>query len=399
VCGNTRLELVLDLGTQFLTGVFPKTIDESITSGPLQLVKCCGELSCGLVQLAHSYALAEMYGDNYGYRSGLNASMVTHLQSKVERIKTLVDFAPGDVAIDIGSNDATTLRAYPDGLTLIGVDPTGNKFQKFYPAHIELVADFFPSPALANLLAGRKAKVVTSFSMFYDLEDPLTFMAQVRDVLADDGIWVFEQSYMPAMLRTNSFDTVCHEHLEFYGLSQIKWMADKVGLQIIDCEFNAVNGGSFSVTVRKATNSAVPDAIARILHEEKIAGLETLQPYLEFADRAASARDDINRFVDNARAQSKRISALGASTKGNVLLQYCGLNADRLNFVGEVNSEKFGCVTPGSWIPIIPQDELLVNAPDYLLVLPWHFRSFFVGAPAFAGRELLFPLPALELVG
>lgn len=398
MCGNTRLELVLDLGMQFLTGVFPKGRDESITYGPLQLVKCSGEAFCGLLQMAHSYNLGEMYGDNYGYRSGLNASMVVHLQNKVERIKKLIELAPGDVVIDIGSNDATTLRAYSEDLTLIGVDPTGRKFQSFYPAHVELISDFFPSTALAKVLSGRKAKVVTSFSMFYDLEDPLTFMAQVRDVLSDDGIWVFEQSYMPAMLQTNSFDTVCHEHLEFYGLSQVKWMADKAGFQIIDCEFNNVNGGSFSVTVKKTTDGFLTDSIFNVLKEEKTAGLDTLAPYLNFADRTAAARDALNRFFDEARRKGKRISALGASTKGNVLLQYCGLNADQIDFVGEVNPEKFGCVTPGSWIPIIPQDELLAHAPDYVLVLPWHFKPFFTSLPAFRGRNLVFPLPELNVV-
>lgn len=399
VCGNGRLESVLDLGTQVLTGVFPKAYDASITSGPLQLVKCCGETACGLVQLAHSYDLGEMYGDNYGYRSGLNAHMVAHLQRKVERIKTLVELKPGDVVIDIGSNDSTTLRAYPDDLTLIGVDPTGTKFLDFYPQHVQLVPDFFPSTSLTSLLANRKAKVVTSFSMFYDLEDPLTFMAHVHDALTDDGVWVFEQSYMPAMLKTNSFDTVCHEHLEFYGLSQIKWMTDRVGLQILGCEFNNINGGSFSVSVRKATDNSLPKSIAKVLHDEKVEDLDTMRPYLAFADRTASARDDINHFVDGARANGKSISALGASTKGNVLLQYCGLDASRIDFVGEVNPEKYGCVTPGTWIPIISQTELLKQSPDYLLVLPWHFKSFFTDLAAFKQRSLVFPLPELEIIG
>jgi NDP-4-keto-2,6-dideoxyhexose 3-C-methyltransferase len=252
ICGNTHLEPVLDLGEQMLTGVFPKTVDAQVTSGPLRLVKCTGEDACGLVQLAHSYSLSEMYGENYGYRSGLNASMVRHLHAKVARIQSRIALQSGDLVIDIGSNDSTTLRAYDSaGLTLVGVDPTGIKFKEYYPEHIGLIPDFFSARLVKEQFPGRRARVITSFSMFYDLEAPMDFMRNIYEILADDGIWVFEQSYMPFMLDTNSYDTVCHEHLEFYGLHQIKWMTDRVGLKIVDVEFNDVNGGSFSVTVMK----------------------------------------------------------------------------------------------------------------------------------------------------
>lgn len=400
ICGNAQLEQVLDLGEQMLTGVFPKNRDEAVTTGPLQLVKCTGsDDCCGLLQLAHSYDLGEMYGDNYGYRSGLNASMVAHLQRKVARIRTLVDLAPGDLVIDIGSNDSTTLRAYeqPD-LTLVGVDPTGAKFREFYPGHVSLIPDFFSASLVKEQFPELQAKVVTSFSMFYDLPEPMSFMRQVHEVLADDGIWVFEQSYMPLMLKTNSYDTVCHEHLEFYALRQIQWMAERVGFRILDVEFNDVNGGSFSVTVAKADKEhATEPSVQRILDEEDAAGLHTLQPYRDFAQRVASSRDALRTFIAKAKAAGKRVAALGASTKGNVLLQYCNLDANDIEAVGEVNAEKFGVLTPGSFIPIVPETELLASEPDYLIVLPWHFRSFFEKSPAFKGHRLVYPLPELEI--
>lgn len=398
ICGNSELAPVLDLGEQMLTGVFPAERDADVTVGPLRLVKCVGgEETCGLLQLEHSYDLGEMYGDNYGYRSGLNASMVAHLGRKVERIAGLVSLDPGDLVVDIGSNDSTTLRAYSQpGLTLVGIDPTGTKFRKYYPDHVELIPDFFSSRLLHERFPGRKAKVVTSFSMFYDLPAPMDFMRQVAEVLADDGIWVFEQSYMPLMLETNSYDTVCHEHLEFYALRQIKWMADRVGLRIVDVEFNDVNGGSFSVTVAKG-EGALPAPVQKILDDEDAAGLSTLEPYRAFEERVRRTRDELLAFVDEARAGGKTVAALGASTKGNVLLQYCGLGEDRIGAVGEVNPEKFGCFTPGTWIPIVPERELLGESPDYLIVLPWHFRRFFEQSPAFAGTRLVFPLPNLEV--
>lgn len=401
ICGNTQLETVLDLGEQMLTGVFPKEKNAQVTTGPLRLVKCTGDDQvCGLLQMEHSYDLAEMYGENYGYRSGLNASMVRHLHDKVDRILSLVTLRDGDLVVDIGSNDSTTLRAYPaEGPVLVGIDPTGPKFQSYYPPHVHLIPEFFSSALLKARFPEKKAKVVTSFSMFYDLEDPLAFMREIHEVLADDGIWVFEQSYMPTMLETNSYDTVCHEHLEFYALRQIKWMADRVGLKILDVEFNDVNGGSFSITVSKAGgNSDTLPLVQNLLDEEYKKELHTLKPYLAFAERVLQTRRDLLDFIDAAKAAGKTVAALGASTKGNVLLQYCGLTTAQVQSVGEVNPEKFGCYTPGTWLPIIPEQDLLSGKPDFVIVLPWHFRQFFIHNKKLAGVNLVFPLPKVEVV-
>jgi NDP-4-keto-2,6-dideoxyhexose 3-C-methyltransferase len=399
ICENSSLEPVLDLGQQALTGVFPRHKDSTITVGPLRLVKCAGDESvCGLLQLEHTYDLDEMYGDNYGYRSGLNASMVAHLHEKVANILRQVTVRNGDIVLDIGSNDATTLRAYPfEGPTLVGVDPTGKKFQQYYPSHIRLIPDFFSAVLFEQYFPGQKAKVVTSFSMFYDLEAPISFMEQIHEILADDGIWVFEQSYMPAMLATNSYDTVCHEHLEFYSLRQIKWMCDRVGFVIRDVEFNDVNGGSFSVTVAKGKTTKLSSKVQAILDEEKTNGLDTLKPYRLFAENVAQSKTKLLAFIHSAKSSGRSIAALGASTKGNVLLQYCGFTEKEVSSVGEVNSEKFDCFTPGTWIPIIPEAELLENPPDYLLVLPWHFRRYFEGSAKFNKLNLVFPLPTLTV--
>lgn len=398
ICGNTHLECVLDLGEQMLTGVFPRERGAQVTVGPLRLVKCVGGgETCGLLQMEHSYDLGEMYGENYGYRSGLNASMVKHLQAKVARIRSMVTLNPGDLVVDIGSNDSTTLQAYPKDLDLVGVDPTGVKFHQYYPPHIKLIPDFFGAALIQARYPGRKAKVVTSFSMFYDLEAPMDFMRQVHEVLADDGIWVFEQSYMPTMLATNSYDTVCHEHLEFYALKQIQWMAERVGFRILDVEFNDVNGGSFSITVAKKLGGEVMvPSVQKILDDERAQGLDTLVPYQQFVERVEQTRKALLEFIAQAKAQGKTVAALGASTKGNVLLQYCGLTDKEIQFVGEVNPDKFGAYTPGSWIPIISEDELLQKGIDYLLVLPWHFRAFFEGSAKLSQATLVFPLPTLS---
>jgi NDP-4-keto-2,6-dideoxyhexose 3-C-methyltransferase len=401
ICGNKELAEVLDLGVQALTGVFPQSKSQKVTSGPLRLVKCMGDDVCGLLQLQHSYDLSEMYGLNYGYRSGLNKSMVDHLHGKVRAILPRVQLSADSLVIDIGSNDSTTLQAYPNTVgNLVGIDPTGIKFGHYYPPHIKLIADFFSASRVRDAYGSKKAVVVTSFSMFYDLEEPLAFMQDVFDSLDDEGVWVFEQSYMPTMLSQNSYDTVCHEHLEYYGLKQIQWMAKRVGLTIVDVEFNDVNGGSFSVIAAKTGSRQARSAksIEGLLDTERQLGLDTLQPYVEFAARTRESRDALVGFVDSAIRQGKSVSALGASTKGNVVLQYCGFDETKIRQVGEVNETKFGCFTPGSLIPIVPEADLLKAGPDHLLVLPWHFRYFFEKLASLKGRNLLFPLPTLESV-
>lgn len=401
ICGNTNLVQVLDLGEQMLTGVFPRTRDAQVTAGPLRLLKCLGEQACGLLQLAHSYDLDEMYGDNYGYRSGLNASMVRHLHTKVERVLRRVSLRAGDLVVDVGANDGTTLGAYPEsiGADLLGIDPTGAKFRRYYKTHVDLCADFFTADTLRKLRPGKSVRVLTSFSMFYDLEAPMVFMQDVHDVLADDGVWVFEQSYMPTMLDALSYDTVCHEHLEYYALKQVKWMADRVGFTIVDIQFNDVNGGSFSITAAKSTSGMSESSkVAHIIADEKARGLDTLAPFDDFARRTAQSRDELRAFVNRANAEGRTIAALGASTKGNVLLQYCGITTDDIVEVGEVNPDKFGALTPGTFLPIRAENEVLAHGHDYHLVLPWHFRRHFLANPAYEGRMLVFPLPTLQLV-
>ena len=403
MCGNSELIPVVDLGEQYLTGLFPrKESATALTKGPLQLVKChAANDACGLLQLAHDYDLNELYGEGYGYRSGLNPSMVRHLHGKVERIRNTVSLRPGDLVVDIGSNDGTTLGAYPDSLLLVGFDPTGEKFRRFYASHVNLIPDFFSSRLLSGAYPGRKAKVVTSFSMFYDLESPLDFAREVAGVLdPDEGIWVFEQSYMPLMLERNAYDTICHEHLEYYGLRQIVWLSERAGLKIVDVELNDVNGGSFSVTAAPAgSRYASGDAIVeRLLAEEEASGLAGLAPYRAFFNRIEENRRSLREFVSRVRREGKRLCGLGASTKGNVLLQYCGFTADDIEAIGDVNPDKFGAVTPGTWIPIRNEISVLESGPDFLLVLPWHFRDFFLRNSALTGRSLVFPLPRLEIV-
>ena len=406
ICGNNDLFPILNLGEQALTGIFPKSRDQRITSAPLELVKCQERGSgggCGLVQLRHSFGLSEMYGESYGYRSGLNRSMVEHLRNKVKTILSRISVSQGDLVIDIGSNDSTLLQAYPHDLVLVGIDPTGSKFEEYYPDHVQLIPDFFSSHLVDTRFGGKKARIITSIAMFYDLEAPIDFVEQIYHTLSDDGVWVFEQSYLPTMLETNSYDTICHEHLEYYRLKQIKWIMDKVGFKIIDIESNMVNGGSFSVTVAKQ-NSHYPEAepiVEDMLKEEICRELDTEKPYLEFKQRVYSHREQLLHLLEESKHDGKKIFGYGASTKGNVVLQFCDLTENDIPYIAEVNSDKFGSFTPGNNIPIISEEEARAMKPDCFMVLPWHFKESIIKRErAFleGGGELLFYLPQLELV-
>jgi len=402
ICGNTDLVPVVDLGEQYLTGVFPLNKTENLTKGPLKLVKCNGgEECCGLLQLKHSYDLNELYGNNYGYRSGLNASMVQHLHSKVEEILEQVTLNPGDLVVDIGSNDGTTLARFPKHLQLVGVDPTGEKLGTYYGKHIDLIPDFFSSDLITSSYPGKKAKVITSFSMFYDLEDPIDFACQVAGILdPNEGIWVLEQCYMPLMVERTAYDTICHEHLEYYGLKQIVWLMDKAGLKVVDVELNDVNGGSFSIVVahQKSKHNDFNNAVERLIASENSKGFSSLDPFKLFAHRIKENSYLLQDFVRQANKEGKRICGIGASTKGNVVLQYCSFGPSDIECIGDVNPDKYGSLTPGTWIPIKDEKDVLVTNPDYLLVLPWHYREFFTKSLAFKGRNLVFPLPSLEII-
>jgi len=401
VSGKKDLLTVLNLGHQSLTGVFPKSADEPVTVGPLELV---WSPDSGLLQLKHSYEPSEMYGDNYGYRSGLNQSMVDHLANKVRYLERLAMPASGDVVLDIGSNDATALKAYSiDGLNRIGIDPTGRKFAEYYPPEIKLVPDFF-SAAAYRTAARKPAKIITSIAMFYDLENPIQFAREIESVLADDGVWHFEQSYMPSMLRTNSYDTICHEHIEYYSLGVVAKILDAAGMKLVDVVMNTVNGGSFAVTAAKASNKSLKvnrTVIDWLLEQEDRMGLNTPRPFRDFEERVFRHRDDLVRLVRALVADGKKVFGYGASTKGNVMLQFCGFSSADIPVIAEVNREKFGRVTPGTYIPIVSEEEARAMNPDYFIVLPWHFKDGILRREKeylACGGKFIFPFPEIEII-
>lgn len=405
ICGSPDLTPIVSLGDQCLTGVFPRPGDPDVTRGPLDLVKCTGgSTACGLVQLRHTYNKSEMYGAGYGYRSSLNRSMVNHLRDKAEAIQRMVSLAEGDFVVDIGSNDGTSLSFYPDNLERVGIDPTGLTFREYYGPGIHLIPDFFSAHLFDGAFGGRKAKVVTSIAMLYDLDDPLAFAREVESVLDEEGIWHFEQSYMPLMLETTGYDTICHEHVEYYALTQIDWILRRADLRIIDVGLNDVNGGSFAVTACKASASPPrgSSSAARILareHEQELVGM---RPFEEFASRVQDHRDSLPELLRSLSEAGSLVIGYGASTKGNVILQYCGIGTELVPCVAEINADKFGAFTPGSGIPIVSEEEARAMDPDFFLAMPWHFRPNLLAREAAflgSGGKMIFPLPRIDIVG
>ena len=401
ISGSKNLINVLSLGEQYLTGIFPKSKSEKITKGPLDLVLCP---ESGLLQLGHSYDLKEMYGLNYGYRSGLNKFMVNHLNNKITYLTKIKPLEKNDIVLDIGSNDGTLLNCYKESnLFKIGVDPTGDKFRNFYKKDVVLVSDFFNSSLFEKKFPGRKAKIISCISMFYDLESPANFVEQISEVLDKDGICHFEQSYMPTMLRQNAYDTICHEHLEFYSLGVVKKLIENAGLKIIDVQINGINGGSFAVTAAcKNANFKTNDAIIDwMLEQEDRMKLNTTEPYIEFKKRVFSHRRDLINLINNLNNNNKKIIGYGASTKGNVLLQFCNFTDNDLSCIAEVNPDKYGSYTPGTLIPIVSEVDAKSMRPDYMLVLPWHFKDTIIKREENYlknGGKLIFPLPEIEIV-
>jgi hypothetical protein len=283
------------------------------------------------------------------------------------------------------------------------MDPTIVKYGQYYKPGIQAIPEFFSAATFQKHHGDKQASIVTSIAMFYDLEDPLAFVRDIAKVLAPNGVWYFEQSYLPTMLSQNAYDTICHEHLEYYAFSQIQWMLKKCGLRVNDVLVNDVNGGSFAITACHDGASHRPntEAIDALIAQERAEQLDTMAPYEAFQKRVAAHRDDLIETIAKLRNQGASVIGYGASTKGNVILQYCGLTTADIPAIAEVNPDKFGAFTPGTHIPIISETEAHAQKPDYLLVMPWHFRENLIQREAEylkRGGKMIFPLPEISIV-
>lgn len=407
VCGRGGLVSILSLGEQYVSD-FVSSEHEQGVKVPLELVLCEEKSGgCGLLQLRHTTPPDIMYS-HYWYLSGINESMRLALADVADCAGKAARLSPGDMVLDIGCNDGTLLRSYKaQDLELVGIDPAKNLPQHSSNGTSKIINDYFSAKAVQEYYPERKAKVITAIAMFYDLDDPNSFVKDVAGLLHPEGVFVIQMSYLPLMLRTNAFDNICHEHLEYYSLSSLQNLLSRHSLEAFDATLNDVNGGSFRVfcRFRRSGLRAPPGGegrVRKLLKEEKAMGLDGRQPYEEFSKRVMEIKQKVTEFVMGEKAKGRRIFVYGASTKGNTLLQTFGMDCRLLEAAAERNPDKYGKKTIGTLIPIISEEEARKAKPDYFLVLPWHFIENFIKrerAYLEAGGRFIVPLPEFKVIG
>jgi SAM-dependent methyltransferase len=407
VCGSSALTKVIDLGEQYLQGSFVKPGKELPPTRriPCTLVRCDptrDEHACGLLQMEHTVPPEILYSA-YWYRSGTNDTMRNHLRTIAEEATALVA-KPATRVLDIGCNDGTLLSSYPADFEKFGIDPSD--VTREIGGDITVIQDIFPSAELLKRLDNRRCDVITSIAMFYDLEEPVAFTRGIKSVLAPEGLWIFEMSYMPMMLQMNSYDTICHEHLEYYSLANIEHILKQAGMKVFNVSINNINGGSLRCYATHAENFSYRkdeflQNIKTMRQQEFDLELDTDKPYKHFQDRINVHREELIKVLKDLKKQGKRIHIYGASTKGNTILQWCGIDNRVVDVAAERNPDKYGARTLGTDIPIVSEAESRAMNPDYYLVLPWHFKEEFVRRESEAlarGIGLIFPLPNIEIV-
>jgi len=396
---------VFDLGELYMSD-FVKGADEPrFGKGSLKMMIC---EESGLLQLDKAIPLDKMYG-KYWYRSGINDTMRKKLKDVADVCMESVETEGGDIFLDIACNDGTMFEYIPDHMVKLGIDPADESFTKEASEKAyEVKRDFFSADVYKSMSWGdKKAKIITTIAMFYDLDDPYPFANDVKEILDDDGIWCLQLSYTPLMLKQLAFDNICHEHICYYSLSSMKYLFDKVGFDIVDCTLNDANGGSFRVfAMKKEADKSkfrckqerdVADfRVASILEYEKSLNLDKPETYEKFFNQICDLKNKTVGFIEQEIEKGKKIWGYGASTKGNTLLQWYGLNSTHIEAIAEKSTYKFGLKTAGTNIPIKSEEEMRQADPDYLLVLPWHFiKEFTVREKDFidAGGKFIVPCP------
>ncbi len=405
-----RLVELFTLGELCVSDFIPQ--DSETNQRPIELKLSLAPKS-GLVQLSHTTPSDEMYA-KYWYQSATTATMREELKEIATTASRLIKMKKGDVFVDIGANDGTLLSFLDKALIRVGFEPAKNGYVEKAKKHAHLIInDFFNYKAFKRSRFGnKKARAITSIAMFYDLEDPHQFVEDVEKILDDEGLWIIQMSYLPLMLKQLAFDNICHEHLEYYSLASLKYLLDQHGFKIVDCELNDINGGSFRIYIRKAkadparfASSPYRDVAEYRINStfamEKTMRLATPATYRKFFGDIKRLKKQTVDFIKKEKARGKKIWGYGASTKGNTLLQWYGLDNTLIDGIAERSEQKYEHKTVGTNIPITSEDEMRKAKPDYLLVLPWHFINEFKEREATfleRGGKFIVPCPRFEII-
>ena len=386
IAGDTLIPL-FSLGELYVSDFIPMDAEPNREKYELKLM--LSETS-GLVQLEEAPPLDMMYG-KYWYRSGISNTMRAELKDIACSCIDAIHPKDGDIFLDIACNDGTLLSYVPNNLIKIGIDPADNSFTnealKFADS---IIQDYFTAKCYkASRYGGKKTKIITTIAMFYDLEDSASFLDDINEIMDDDGLFVLQLSYTPLMLQQLAFDNLCHEHICYYSLSSLKYLLDRKGFKILDCQLNDTNGGSFRIYTMKSTGDETKFKthpyrdvgkfrIKALLEYERKLKLNDKQIHLDFYQKICDLKEKTVSFIKQEKERGKTIWGYGASTKGNTLLQWYGLDNTIIDAIAEKSASKYGLKTIGSNIPIVSEAEMRTAQPDYLLILPWHFVSEFM---------------------
>jgi len=401
-CGSTNLTNILSLGLQYPSNFIElNSISDKREQIPLELI-FCEKKDCGLLQLKHTASRESLYKE-YWFRSGLNEKMVEALNDITKSVEKRISLSENDIVLDIGCNDGTLLRSYQSKVRLVGFEPASNLVDEAKEGTDLIINNFFSFYEFVQHFPNERIKVITSIAMFYDLEDPNSFVSDIVNCLDQDGIWVIQMAYLIPMLELNAFDNIVHEHLEYWSLKSLKRLLEEHDLEIFDVELNDVYGGSFRIFVKTKKNDKIniQNSVDEFLKKEDEFGLEKKETYLNFANRVNSLKNKLNDFIKKEISNGKLIYAYGASTKGNTLLQFYNLNNKLISKAADRDSKKFGKMTIGSNIPVISEEQARDEKPDYFLVLPWHLVDFFKEREnefLNNGGKFIVPLPDFKII-
>ncbi len=398
-CKSTKFNEIVDLGNQPLSGVFPNIGSKDPPKGKLILIKC---KKCNLIQLKHSASINKMYGSDYGYNSSLSKLMVSHLKLEFNNLIKYIK-SKGDISVlDIGSNDGTFLSFYKKNVFKLGIDPSGDRFLKKYKKNdSNLISDFFSYDKIYNKYPNLKFDIITSYAMFYDIEDPLKFCKDITKLLKQNGIWNLELSYLPLLIQNMTYDQICHEHVTYYDLTMLRKILLKAKIKILDVSFNEINGGSFNIICSKISSKLKSNKkkIEEIIKKE--AKLYHENDLSSFSSRMENSSKIIREYLNILKENKKTVIGYGASTKGNIVLNYSKIDNKLLQYICDQNPFKLKKITPGSRIKIISKEKMRKLRCNYLFVLIWPFRKEVISQEITfikKGGKLIFPLPLLHIV-
>jgi len=398
-CNNKSIVNLFSLGKLNFSGKFPK-YKEKIPFGNLTLVMC---KSCKLVQLKEIFNMKYLYNKDYGYRTGINNTMCNHVKNVVRKISKNVKLKKDDNVLDIASNDGTLLNNYNNKIITWGMDPILDKYKNEYKKINHKISNFFEYRTILKINKKVKFKIITALSVFYDLENPNLFLNSIKKILHQEGIFYLEFQDLMLILKKNMFDTICHEHLEYYSVTFMNKILKKHNLRIFDHSYNNINGGSSSYYIchDNAKYKSNRNKLIKILKQEKKIGIEKISTFKKFKKKINILKNNLVLLIDNLSKKNKTIHGYAASTKGNVLLQYYNLNNDKIKFISDRNPRKDGLFTPGTNIKIISEKKSRKLNPDYYLVLAWHFKKEILKREIKIrkkGTKFIFPLPKIEII-